>query len=60
MKPIDIVIIVLAIAVVAGVVAYSVWKKKTGKGGCGCGCDGCGASCNGCPSAKKEEKDKDV
>ncbi|MBQ8322913.1 MAG: FeoB-associated Cys-rich membrane protein [Clostridia bacterium] len=52
MKPIDIVIIVVAALAVIGVVAWQIWKKKTGKGGggCGCGCEGC---TNGsCPSAR--------
>ena len=64
MKPIDYIIIILAVAAVVGVVAYNIWKKKNGKGGCGCGCSGCpsAGSCSsagGCPSVDKEEKDED-
>ena len=54
MGPIDIIIIVLAVAAVVAVVAHSIWKKKNGKSGCGCGCSGC-PSAGACPSAKKEK-----
>lgn len=58
MKPIDIIIIVAAVAIVVGVVAYNIWKKKNGKGGCGCGCSGCNNSA--CPSKKAAEEEKDA
>jgi len=55
MEPIDVIIIVLAVSVVVGFIAYKIWQKKTGRSsGCGCGCD-CG-SCSGCPSVKKREE----
>lgn len=59
MKGIDIIIIVCAVLFVIGVIAHSVWKRKTGKGGCGCGCEGCKMDCSACKSKPitKEEKD---
>ncbi len=54
MKPIDIIILVAALAIVGGVIALSIWRKKNGKTGCGCGC----SSCEGCPSAKKHSEIK--
>ena len=68
MGPIDILIIILAVLTVGGVVVYTIWKKKNGKGGCGCGCRGCpsAGSCSlasNCPSAKNntsaEEKQEE-
>ncbi len=55
MNPIDIMIIVAAVAIVGGFVAVAIWRKKTGRSkGCGCGCD-CG-SCSACPSKKENKK----
>lgn len=60
MKPIDIIIIVVAAVIVVGFTAYRIWKKKTGRGGgCGCGCDGC-PSKGSCGSAPKTEEKKDA
>lgn len=53
MKAVEIIILIGAVAVVAGVIIAGLWKKKKGKGGC-CGCD-C-SSCACCPAAKKKEK----
>ncbi len=53
MKPIDYVIIGLAVAFVAGVIAYTVRRKKSGKGGCGCGCSGCTNAA--CPSKQASD-----
>lgn len=54
-KPIDIVIVAVTALIVLSVIGYSVWKKKTGKGGgCGCGCKGC-PSADKCNINKKEE-----
>jgi hypothetical protein len=53
-KPIDIVIVVAAGLIVLAVIGYSVWRKKTGKGGCGCGCKGC-PSADKCNANKKEK-----
>ncbi len=49
--------ILLSISAVAvvGIVAWLVWKKKTGRGGCGCGCQGC-PHAGACHSADKEKK----
>ena len=55
MKPIDILIIILAIGMVVGTIVYSLWKKKQGKGGCGCGCNGC-PSASFCASAKNAQQ----
>ncbi len=55
MKPVDIIILIAAVAIVGSFVAVAIWRKKTGRSkGCGCGCD-CG-SCSGCPSAKKDQE----
>lgn len=48
MKPIDWIIIGLAVAVVVGVIVWRIIRKKQGKGGCDCG-GGCGG-CHGCSS----------
>ncbi len=58
MGPIDIIIIVGAVAVVVGVAAYSIWKKKNGKSGCACGCSGC--SNFACTSKKATEEEKNA
>ena len=55
MNPLDIIILIAAVAIVGGFVAVAIWRKKTGRSkGCGCGCD-CG-SCSGCPSARKDKE----
>ena len=41
MKPIDVIILVVAAVFVLGVVALSFRRKKQGKTGCGCDCGGC-------------------
>ena len=60
MKGIDIIIVVLAILFVIGVGAYSVWKKKTGKFGCGCGCENCKMDCAARKSEQKTKEKKDA
>ena len=55
MEPIDIIILIAAVAIVGSFVGIGIWRKKTDRSkGCGCGCD-CG-SCSGCPSAKKDKQ----
>ncbi len=63
MKPIDIIILIAAIAIVGGVIAWQIIRKKQGKVGCcdcsssaSCSghCGGCGG-CQGC-SIKENEK----
>lgn len=54
LKPIDIFIIVLAVLAVVGVIARQIWKKKTGRVDCGCGCNGC--KNKNCPSAKPKDE----
>ncbi len=56
MSAIDIVIIALAGLAVAGVTAWTIYKKKTGKGGC-CDCP-YKNGCQSCPSLKNKEKEE--
>ena len=53
----EILIIIAACAVVIGVIAASVVRKKHGKTGCGCDCGGCPgcAGCSACRSAADKE-----
>ena len=55
----DIVILIVAVLCVAGAVAFAVWRKRRGKGGCsGCsggGCSGCGRSAD-CDEKKNTER----
>lgn len=56
---IDWIIIAVVLAAIGGVVASAIRKKKSGKGGCDCGCDGCpsASACHACSSkAEKPEK----
>ena len=54
MKPVDIIVLIVALAIVGSFVRIAIWRKKTGRSkGFGCGCD-CG-SCAGCPSAKNDK-----
>lgn len=54
MSPVDIIVLIVALAIVGGFVGISIWRKKTGKSkGCGCGCD-CG-DCAGCPQVKNDK-----
>ncbi len=43
MSPVDIVILILAVLCVGGAIALALWRRKTGRSGCGCssGCAGC-------------------
>ncbi len=51
----EILIIVLSAAFVLGVAAWQIIRRKKGKGGCDCGCNGC----SGCPRcAEKDAKRK--
>lgn len=54
MKPMDIIIVVLAVIAVVGVTVWRIIRKKQGKSCCeySCGKD-CG-NCTACPSAKKK------
>lgn len=44
---------VIVAAVIALVIIKIIKDKKSGKGGCSCGCDGCSAGCN-CHSDEKD------
>ena len=59
MKAIDYIIIALAAIGVLGVVLHLWRRKKQGKNGCGCGCNGCKNTA--CPSFKQntEEENND-
>jgi len=50
----EILIIVCAVAFVAGVIIASIIRKKQGKHSCDCGGDCC--SCAGCAHAQKSQK----
>ena len=54
MKPIDIIILIVAVAIVGGVIALSVIRKKQGKS-IGCDCASCKGNC--CSCKKSEEQD---
>lgn len=63
MKPIDIIIIVAAALVVVGVIGLTLWRKKQGKTGCGCGCNGCSgcgnkAECSTAKDAQEKYKEE--
>ena len=59
MKPIDYVIIALAVAVVVGAIALTLWRKNTGINSCGCGCQGCsGCAEKGQCSAHKNAEEE--
>ncbi|PWM74584.1 MAG: FeoB-associated Cys-rich membrane protein [Bacillota bacterium] len=47
----EIIVIIAAAGIVAGVIAKSVWNKKHKKGGC---CGDC-SHCSACAAAKKSE-----
>lgn len=63
---VDYVIVVVMALIVAAIVAFLIWKKATGRGGC-CDCDGCPSSqgcsgkcssctsCAGCPPKQEDE-----
>ncbi len=57
MKPIDILLIAGLAALVIGIVANLVVKKKQGKTGCGCSCKGCpsAGACSGARSSESPE-----
>lgn len=54
MEPIEIIIIIAAIAIVAGVIVSAIVRKKKGKTGCDCGCSSC-PHCVACRSAKERK-----
>ena len=58
MQPIDVVILVSAVAAVAGVAALTVVRKKQGKR-IGCDCSACEGCCKNCPSAQPSERTKE-
>lgn len=59
MEWLDILILSVIAVAFASVVGFGIYKKVTGKGGNGCGCD-CGGSCNGCPHCSANVKKHDI
>ena len=57
MKPIDVIILIIAVAVVGGVIAWQIIRKKQGKSGC-CDCSSCSGGCASCPSRKTEKTEE--
>jgi hypothetical protein len=57
MEPIDIILIVILAIALIGIIAYLIWQKKEGKGGCGCGCNGC-PSAGACHRATPQTQEK--
>ena len=52
----EILIILAACAIVIGVIAASVIRRKHGKTGCGCDCADCG-HCSACRGGRSPQKD---
>ena len=61
MKAFEILLIVFCVAVVVGVIAARIVRKKKGKPSCDCGCDGC-AGCAACRERflQSEKKEKQI
>lgn len=57
MKPVEIIVIIAAAAVVIGVIARAIIRKKKGISSCDCDC-GCCSHCKGCGVKKPEEEKK--
>ena len=57
-QPIDVVILAILAAVVVGITALLIVRKKKGIIGCGCGCKTC-PHASACPSQTKEEEKED-
>ncbi len=55
MESIDILLIVALAVLLVGIVANLIVRKKQGKTGCGCGCQGC-PSASACAAAKNAQK----
>ena len=57
MKPIDYILIAVAVVGVVGIILHLIRRKKQGKGGCGCGCVGCKNAV--CPSSQKAKEENE-
>lgn len=55
MNAFDIAVVVFISVAFVAVVAYMIWRKAKGKGGCDCGCDAC-PHCSHCGKKEKDEK----
>ncbi|MCR4726379.1 MAG: FeoB-associated Cys-rich membrane protein [Clostridia bacterium] len=53
MKVFEILLIVFCAAIVIGVIAARIVRKKKGKPSCDCGCSDC-SCCSACQKAKKD------
>ena len=40
----SIVVVLVLTAIVSAIIVHMIRQKRSGKGGCGCGCDGCANS----------------
>ncbi len=56
MQPIEIIVIIACVVIVAGVIAKSIINKKKGKTSCGCDC----SKCSGCSTCKVEPNKEDT
>jgi hypothetical protein len=59
MTPIEIVILIAAVALVAFTVIYNINKRKKGKIGCDCGGSDCG-SCSGCGTKDNSDAESET
>ena len=60
MKPIDVIILILAALLAVGLFAFAVIRKKRGKSSCPfCDGGGCGGNCSAC-SALPKQNDRSV
>lgn len=55
MEPIDVIILISAIGIVAAVIALSIVRKKQGKSSIGCNCSSCNGKCGACASKMAEK-----
>lgn len=67
MKPIDIIILIAAVAIVIGVIVWQIIRRKQGKVGCcdssscsACSgrCGSCSGGCSGCQGCSTKENEK--
>ncbi|MBQ7235682.1 MAG: FeoB-associated Cys-rich membrane protein [Clostridia bacterium] len=56
MQPIEIIVIIACVVIVAGVIVKSIIDKKKGKTSCGCDC----SKCSGCSSCKVRTNKEDT
>ena len=61
MGPVEIIVVIAAVVIVAGVFIGWIVRKKQGKTGCDCGCSSCphSAACHSAKTKKGREKASD-